>query len=133
MSEIQNPLVSEDLSFQDRVSLQEETNPQNSETKTKVWINEEQRRLVVEDLSGGQSQQHEYPWMWLRDNCQCSECYEPISHCRIINLTEWELNIRPKEVSVSGNKNLIIKLNPCTVGRKKTEFFGSLRSKMGIL
>ena len=103
MSEIPNPLVSEDLSFQDHVSLQEEANSQNSDPKTKVWINENQRRLVVEDLSGGQSQQHEYPWMWLRDNCQCSECYEPISHCRIINLTEWELNIRPREVSVSDN------------------------------
>ena len=43
---------------------------------------------------------HEYPLVWRRDNCQCPECYEPISHCRIINLTEWELNVRPASVQV---------------------------------
>ena len=33
----------------------------------------------------------EFPWSWLRDNCQCSQCFEKISKCRIINLTEWEV------------------------------------------
>ena len=23
----------------------------------------------------------EFPWVWLRDNCQCSQCYETISRC----------------------------------------------------
>ena len=50
-------------------------------------------------LAGGQEEE-EFPWVWLRDNCQCSECYEKISECRIINLTEWELNVRPASVSV---------------------------------
>lgn len=80
-----------------------------------VRLDDERRRLVVEVNSedkmevsaeakmmrqeiGGEV--HEYPWVWLRDNCQCPECYEPISHCRIINLTEWELNVRPASVQV---------------------------------
>ena len=42
----------------------------------------------------------EFPWVWLRDNCQCSKCYEPISQCRIVNLTEWDLDIRPRDVQV---------------------------------
>lgn len=45
-------------------------------------------------------QQEEYPWVWLRDNCQCSKCYEPISQCRIVNLTEWDLDIKPRDVQV---------------------------------
>ena len=52
-------------------------------------------------------QVHEYPWVWLRDNCQCHECYEPISHCRIINLTEWELNVRPASVQNLEDKIVI--------------------------
>ena len=103
ISEVQKPLVSEDLSRSSSL---------HQNTKTKAWINEDKRRVIVEDLSGGQS--HEYPWVWLRDNCQCSECYEPISHCRIINLTEWSLDIKPREVSVSGHTNINIFLtNHC--------------------
>ena len=43
---------------------------------------------------------HEYPWVWLRDNCQSEESFEAVSQCRIINLTEWDLGIRPKHVQV---------------------------------
>jgi len=52
------------------------------------------RRLVV-NLSGVEEQ---FPWVWLRDSCQCSQCFEPISSCRVVNLTEWDLNIRPTRV-----------------------------------
>ena len=54
------------------------------------------RRLVV-NLSGVEEQ---FPWVWLRDSCQCSQCFEPISSCRVVNLTEWDLNIRPTRVQV---------------------------------
>ena len=61
-------------------------------------LDDERRRLVVEVSNedkmmrqeiGGEV--HEYPWVWLRDNCQCPQCFEKISKCRIINLTEWEV------------------------------------------
>merc|ERR1712013_699237 len=52
------------------------------------------RRLVV-NISGVEE---EFPWVWLRDNCQCLQCFEPISHCRVVNLTEWNLNIKPVNV-----------------------------------
>ena len=51
-------------------------------------------RLVV-DISGISE---EYPWVWLRDNCQCPQCFEPLSQCRIVNLTEWDLGSRPAGV-----------------------------------
>ena len=85
-----------------------------------VRLDDERRRLVVEvgdedkvmrQEIGGEV--HEYPWVWLRDNCQCPECYEPISHCRIINLTEWELNVRPASVQVRLNRgcNIVLRLS----------------------
>ena len=54
------------------------------------------RRLVV-NIAGVEE---EFPWVWLRDNCQCLQCFEPISHCRVVNLTEWDLNIKPDNVKV---------------------------------
>lgn len=50
----------------------------------------------------------EFPWVWLRDNCQCSKCYEPVSMCRIINLTEWDLNTKPVEVKTSDDNVEIV-------------------------
>jgi len=52
------------------------------------------KRLVL-NLSG--VEEH-YPWVWLRDSCQCGQCHEPVSSCRVVNLTEWDLNIKPDSV-----------------------------------
>ena len=54
------------------------------------------KRLVL-NLSG--VEEH-YPWVWLRDSCQCGQCHEPVSSCRVVNLTEWDLNIKPASVKV---------------------------------
>jgi len=59
-------------------------------------LDSEKKRLVVDNMKG--TTKEEYPWVWLRDNCQCSKCYEPGSNCRIVNLTEWDLNMKPKKV-----------------------------------
>ena len=66
-------------------------------------LDTERRRLVLTEGGGGggEGEVTEYPWVWLRDNCQCSQCFESISQCRIINLTEWDLNVRPRSVSVT--------------------------------
>jgi len=52
------------------------------------------KRLVV-NIAGVEE---EYPWVWLRDSCPCPLCYDPLSQSRIINLTEWDLNIKPAAV-----------------------------------
>ena len=54
------------------------------------------KRLVV-NIAGVEE---EYPWVWLRDSCPCPLCYDPLSQSRIINLTEWDLNIKPAAVKV---------------------------------
>ncbi|XP_055644120.1 gamma-butyrobetaine dioxygenase-like [Toxorhynchites rutilus septentrionalis] len=42
------------------------------------------RHLAVELTDGNR---YKFPLVWLRDNCQCSECFHPGSHSRILN---WE-------------------------------------------
>jgi len=53
-------------------------------------------RLVV-SIEG---KEEEFPWVWLRDNCQCPQCYEALSRCRIHNLTEWDIGVKPRQVEV---------------------------------
>ena len=43
----------------------------------KAWLDTDKRRVVM--VTEDSKEQQEFPWVWLRDNCQCSECYEKIS------------------------------------------------------
>ena len=41
-----------------------------------------------------------FPYLWLRDNCQCDLCFEKKSFSRVVNLSEFPVDIKPKEVKV---------------------------------
>lgn len=58
-----------------------------------------ERNLVVELTTGGQ---HEFPLVWLRDNCQCSDCFHPGSYSRILNWERFDVGgIALRECSVT--------------------------------
>ncbi|XP_055544863.1 gamma-butyrobetaine dioxygenase-like [Wyeomyia smithii] len=59
----------------------------------------QQRRQLVIELTD--DQRYEFPLVWLRDNCQCSDCFHPKSYSRILN---WET------FNVDG-----VRLDTCTV------------------
>ena len=40
----------------------------------------------------------EFPFVWLRDNCQCSACYDPSSKSRTISFADFQLDSKPKSV-----------------------------------
>jgi len=46
----------------------------------------------------------EYPWVWLRDNCQCKLCYESQAQSRILNLAEFDLDTRPLSAQIEDGK-----------------------------
>lgn len=43
---------------------------------------------------------YKYPILWLRDNCQCKECFSPTSKSRIIDWTKLDINSFPNRVWV---------------------------------
>ena len=42
-----------------------------------------------------------YPYVWLRDNCQCEKCHHPTSHARNLFMKDLDLNVRPVDIDVS--------------------------------
>ncbi|MFV0543440.1 MAG: gamma-butyrobetaine hydroxylase-like domain-containing protein [Marinicella pacifica] len=43
-----------------------------------------------------------YPYLWLRDNCQCPNCFHPIAFARMVLLDHLHPDTVPKSVQVSG-------------------------------
>ncbi|XP_018023988.1 gamma-butyrobetaine dioxygenase [Hyalella azteca] len=58
----------------------------------------EQKMLEVEWAEGGRSI---YPWLWLRDNCQCDQCFHPVSLSRTSFLQDLDLNVAPKSFELT--------------------------------
>lgn len=50
--------------------------------------------LVVKNGTGT----HEFPLVWLRDNCRCPNCFHADSQSRIINWNEFNIDVKVKEI-----------------------------------
>lgn len=64
------------------------------------------QRYVIVDVNKtentGKNEQHKYPLIWLRDNCQCTSCFDAPTKSRIIDWTKFDFkNAQPKHISVS--------------------------------
>lgn len=42
-----------------------------------------------------------FPFVWLRDNCTCDKCYHKESKSRIINWSDFNIDVKAKYVEVS--------------------------------
>ena len=42
----------------------------------------------------------EYPYVWLRDNCQCSTCFHPVSKSRLFLLRHLDIDVEPSSMQV---------------------------------
>ena len=56
-------------------------------------------RLVKTEWSNGRKLN--YPFIWLRDNCQCESCFHPSTKTRIALLRNLDLNAEPEGLQVS--------------------------------
>lgn len=77
----------------------------STEQLTNVRALVQNRFVIVETLSNSKastSNQLKFPLIWLRDNCQCSECFHASSMSRTIDWTTFDfMRAKPKTVSVS--------------------------------
>ncbi|XP_074649433.1 gamma-butyrobetaine dioxygenase-like [Tubulanus polymorphus] len=47
-----------------------------------------------------------YPYVWLRDNCQCSKCFHPTTKSRQVLMMDLDPKIEPKQVQVIDDGSL---------------------------
>lgn len=48
------------------------------------------------------NEQLKYPLIWLRDNCQCSHCFDPQTRSRMHDWTTFDFkNAQPQNIAVS--------------------------------
>ncbi len=75
------------------VAQQRETGP----LIQKATILTDSKMLEVQ-VQGGE--QLLFPFVWLRDNCQCEKCYHQISHGRMFPLMDLDIDTQPQHVKV---------------------------------
>lgn len=44
-----------------------------------------------------------FPFVWLRDNCQCDQCFHRTAKSRILDWTKFDINIKPANVAQGEN------------------------------
>ena len=51
-----------------------------------------------------------YPYVWLRDNCQCEQCFHPSLYTRLLLVTNLDLDIAPMETEIKeSDQTLVVK------------------------
>ena len=55
-----------------------------------------------------------YPFVWLRDNCQCELCFHPVSLSRTFYLKDLDTEVRPLDVQVKARQSAL-KTFQCSV------------------
>ncbi|XP_046963775.1 gamma-butyrobetaine dioxygenase [Vanessa cardui] len=45
----------------------------------------------------------QFPSVWLRDNCQCEQCFHQSAKSRIIEWSKFDLNVKPNDVTKDDN------------------------------
>jgi gamma-butyrobetaine dioxygenase len=60
-------------------------------------------------LSWNDADHAEFPFIWLRDNCLCSECRHPEALERTVDTVELDVEIRPATVNVNGELMVVWK------------------------
>lgn len=58
-----------------------------------IWFEKESLKLKFNDGTVGTA-----PFVWMRDNCQCSTCFDKVAQGRKSLLQDIELNVRPQSV-----------------------------------
>ena len=58
-----------------------------------------ERRMVEARWEGGETTV--YPYIWLRDNCQCHTCFHPYTLARNTLMSKVPANAEPQEMKVN--------------------------------
>jgi len=50
----------------------------------------------------------EFKYVWLRDNCKCSECFHGATKQKLIDSPSIDVNIQPRSLEITGDGKLVV-------------------------
>lgn len=56
--------------------------------------------IVLSAKDGAEKMDFKYPSIWLRDNCQCNQCFHAGSNSRTVDWTRFDVTVTPAFVEV---------------------------------
>ncbi|GCB80691.1 hypothetical protein scyTo_0016330 [Scyliorhinus torazame] len=71
----------------------------------KVEAFDKQRCITVHWEDGSHSQ---YPYVWLRDNCQCPQCFLSSAKARKLSIEDLDVNIYAEKVTLTDSKISVV-------------------------
>ncbi|KAB7506959.1 Gamma-butyrobetaine dioxygenase, partial [Armadillidium nasatum] len=71
-------------------------------------INQKEKVLQIEWDSERENDHHLFPFVWLRDHCQCNQCFHPVSRSRTMLFDQLQLHVLPTHVEIAENSVLKI-------------------------
>ena len=72
-------------------------------TEGNVWVDDQ--GLVCVAWEGTAQEVDKYPSVWLRDNCQCPDCFDPSSRQRKLLLRNLDADIQPVSTTFHPDTN----------------------------
>ena len=86
-----------------QAAIQYEAPPMSVAAHTVQAVTVDQRReMLITQWSDGT--QAEFPFLWLRDNCQCSSCFHKSAIQRLFVMENLNVNVQPTDVQYSQDK-----------------------------
>lgn len=74
-------------------------------TQVKVFSDADSKVVILSGVSAESIKSStidiKYPAIWLRDNCQCDQCYHKGSNSRTVDWRQFDVNVKPDKVWVS--------------------------------
>ncbi|XP_013379806.1 gamma-butyrobetaine dioxygenase isoform X1 [Lingula anatina] len=74
-------------------------------TAKQVKLNDENKCVRV---TWGDGKEDEYPYVWLRDNCQCPECFVSSSASRAFLMANLDPDVKPKNVQADDDYTVTV-------------------------
>ena len=81
--------------------------PKHQSKENTVWV--DNKGLVCVEWETGEHVD-KYPSVWLRDNCQCTECFDSSSRQRKLLLRHLDAEILPANTSFDHESNEVLRL-----------------------
>ena len=67
---------------------------------------DEQKRIKVKwEVADGEEHSQDFPYVWLRDVCRCSSCFNPLVHSRVCDFIDIDPEVYPLQLKTNEQLN----------------------------